>query len=176
MIDIETLSTKMNSLIVSIGAIKFNPRSEDLDIDKMDKFYCLIDIEESKSYNFDIDENCLKWWDKQPEDIKNEILYSNINRVKIKDALLSFNTWYNSSNVNNVWSQGINFDFPILENAYNCFNINVPWKYWSVRDSRTLCEICKIKKSTEFNNKSHHPIYDCFRQVISVQKAFKRIK
>lgn len=175
MIDIETYSTKSNALILCIGAIKFDPNLDSLDINSINKFYCLIDIEHSKKFSFDIEKSCTDWWEKQPLELRKEI-FESTNRVTIKKALLALNNWIGESKFNNVWAQGMNFDFPILENAYNIFNIDIPWKFWQLRDSRTLCEVCKIPKSFEFNDQVHHPIYDCYRQILSVQKAFKKIR
>lgn len=175
MIDIETLSTKSNALILCIGAIKFNTENID-SFDNLSKFYCLIDIEDSKKYNLDIDDKCIEWWNKQP--LKDEIFGTQeYKKLTLKEALLNFNKWYNSDVIiNNVWAQGINFDIPILENAYIKTNIKIPWKYWNVRDSRTMCKILNIPPTIEFQDKIHHPLYDCYRQILSIQKVFNILR
>ena len=66
MIDIETLSTKNNAAILSIGAVKFNIKSG-----VIDTYYQNIDASTAKKFNRDIDKSTLEWWSKQnPEALK----------------------------------------------------------------------------------------------------------
>ena len=74
MIDIETLSTKPNALILTIGAIKFN-RNDDLkNIEDLETFYVRIDQNSCKKLNMDISKETLNWWGLQAEKYKYEAL------------------------------------------------------------------------------------------------------
>jgi hypothetical protein len=202
MIDIETLSTNSNALILCIGAIKFNTKGDisQTNIEELEKFYCLIDIEDSKKYSLDIAEKCIEWWNKQPQ--KEEIFKGyrftqdgslqsigdgectstrgSESRLSLKECLLKFNKWIifgnNSVNDIHIWSNGVAFDIPILENAYKKTCIEIPWKYWNVRDSRTIVKTLNVYPPNIYKNMAHNPIYDCYRQIITLQKAFKKIK
>ena len=37
-----------------------------------------------------------------------------------------------------VWCNGMNFDLPILENAFQAVGARTPWSYYNGRDYRTL--------------------------------------
>jgi hypothetical protein len=56
-IDIETLSTKTNALILTIGAIKFNRKESIKDIKDMETFYLRVDIDSCKKLKMDIQSN-----------------------------------------------------------------------------------------------------------------------
>lgn len=181
MVDIETLSTNSNALILCIGAIKFNTRGDisKTNLEELDKFYCLIDIEDCKRYSLDIEEKCIEWWNKQPQ--KDEI-FKEYNRVPLKECLINFNKWINLENCLSqsicIWSNGVAFDIPILENAYKKTQVEIPWKYWNVRDSRTIVKTLNVYTPNiqGYKNMAHNPLYDCYRQIITLQKAFKKIK
>ena len=79
MIDLEALSTLPNALILSVGAVKFNPFNNDEDACpngtvKLPTYYARIDIE-SQGDEFDISEPTMEWWAKQEEHI-NCLLYT----------------------------------------------------------------------------------------------------
>ena len=87
MIDIETLSTKNNALILTIGVIKFQRGYEIKELKNMETFYTRIDIKSCKNLNMHVDDDTLKWWDKQSEESKYEA-FTNPDRLHIKDALI----------------------------------------------------------------------------------------
>ena len=74
--------------------------------------------------------------------------------------------------ITHIWGHGSHFDIPILENAYKACNLIPPWKFWQVRDTRTLYEVAGVRLSNTYVKMKHHAIYDAFRQMIAVQKAF----
>ena len=65
MIDLETLGTKADSVIISIGAVKF-----DLDSEQMDDngFYASVSIDSNLERGRKIDEDTLLWWLQQSTD------------------------------------------------------------------------------------------------------------
>lgn len=197
MIDLETLSTESNALILTIGAIKFS--LNDLEGKIGDTFYRRIDlssyynmtnnslldhiihksqtiqseINTSSNHHFDINSNTLSWWSSQSIQARSEAFYGD-DRVNIKDALLSFIQWLDKTIY--VWSHGSCFDIPILENALKIFNYKVPWKFWNIRDTRTiyhLARIMPVDSDIPPNLTSHHALGDCYKQTHAVIKAKK---
>ena len=172
MLDIETLSTAPNALILTIGAIKFD-RFVDInkDIKKTDFFYRRIVIDTENS-NFQIDEKTKIWWNKQEQKVKYEALV-NPDRTPLDEALLQFNVWFGKSKY--VWSNGSVFDIVIMENAYKAFSIDVPWKFWNIRDVRTIMDVAQVYKS-DFSNKSpHNALEDCHWQIKAVNLSFQKL-
>lgn len=174
MLDLETLSTRMNATILIIAAIKFNIKDKHISVDKMDKFYRRIDIESCKEVGLHVDENTVKWWDAQDEKIRTEVFHSD--RVPLKTALVEFTDWYNNGiKPERIWSQGANFDIPILGEAYKYCGMEIPWKYWQARDTRTIYELAQMSQRDLPKNNLHHALYDCQRQICGVKESYRRL-
>ena len=77
MIDLETLGTTIDSNILTIGALKFDP-NEDYrnwtwgDFPKDQVFYRRVDPATGSNIGLKIDEDTLSWWAKQNDDVKAE--------------------------------------------------------------------------------------------------------
>ena len=70
MLDIETLSTLPNSVILTFGAVKFDPFGSDVDTDK--GLYYRIDVDEQLQLNRHVYQGTVDWWGTQPEDVREE--------------------------------------------------------------------------------------------------------
>jgi exodeoxyribonuclease VIII len=40
-----------------------------------------------------------------------------------------------------MWGNGATFDISMLEDAYRQYEIEIPWKFWNVRDCRTVLDM-----------------------------------
>ena len=67
------------------------------------------------------------------------------------------------------------FDFIILENAYKICNLLVPWKFWSLRDCRTVYDLANTKLSSIGETK-HNSLDDCYNQILCLRKSLKKLK
>ena len=63
MVDLETLGTKPNSLMLTIGAIRFNPFADDTNnpMETMDTFYRRVSFESFEGLDHVIDDATLEW-------------------------------------------------------------------------------------------------------------------
>ena len=172
MIDIETLSTKPNALILTIGIIRFDRFKDSIEIQDSDKLYYRIDRESCEKLNMDIDSSTVEWWSKQTEETKNEALYGD-DRVDISFALKKISIFLRDCT--HIWSNSPNFDCIILENAYRKCNLKIPWNFWQLRDCRTLYDLANIKLSNETVVK-HNALDDCYNQLICLNKSLKKLK
>lgn len=170
MIDIETLSTKNNAAICSISAVKFNPFTSELG----DKKQWLIkwDSDDIKQ-KYNICDKTLAWWNQQDEKVKFHNLYNNENRVVISQALTELNEFLQG--IWRYWSQGINFDFVILENAYHIENLHnkIRWKFYQLFDSRTISKLMKNTTIKKENN--HDSLYDAIYQAQIVSEVINKL-
>ena len=71
MIDLETLGTKPDCTIISIGAIKFNPYTDN---EPYGGLYYKADIDEQSTLGRSVDDATLEWWGKQDAKIRDEAL------------------------------------------------------------------------------------------------------
>lgn len=172
MLDIETLSTIPNSLILTIGAIKFNRNKDFKSMEDLDTFYVRINQDSCEKLKMDINKDTLEWWNLQSEESRHEA-FTNKDRINIKDALILLSKFLENSKY--IWSHSPNFDCIILENAYRLCNLEIPWKFYNLRDTRTLYDLGNVFLKNTTNNK-HHSLYDCYNQILTLKKAFKNLK
>lgn len=168
MIDIETLSTKPTAQIVTIGAIKFLRNEAVKELDKVEKYYCKVDIASCKDLKFDIDEQTVKWWKQQSIEARQEV-FGLTGRVSIREALIGL-TKFISDNTSHIWANSPNFDIVILENAYRQTELEIPWKFWQLRDCRTVYDIGHTRLK-DIGITSHNSLQDCYSQILCLHKA-----
>jgi hypothetical protein len=173
MVDLETLSVRNNAIILTIGAIKFDrnkilPKSiSDIPEEKM--FYKRIKISSCEKIGLHRDSETENWWKKQHPDAYKEAFGFETDRIDIKNALKDFSKWFGFSTY--IWGNGSIFDITILSEAYLRCNLPVPWKFYNVRDLRTILDVCDIRHEDNNTNK-HNALYDCFFQIKDIQKCF----
>lgn len=185
MLDLECLSTRPHAAIVIIGAIKFNRGekwSENInkeELQKHDCFYRRIKIKSCIDKGLHIDPQTEQWWNNQDEKIRYEALENPTNRVGLKTALEDFKKWFNNNNTNfqniKIWGNGSSFDCTILGEAYKRCNMEIPWKFWNIRDLRTIYDLGSIRSYELPQEGLHNALYDCLRQIIGFQRAEEKL-
>jgi len=149
MIDLETLSTRPTASIVSIGACKF-----DFEIGIFDKFYINVSAHSCKMHGLHISTDTIEWWSKQSKEAR---LTWQKDPVSLQDALQKFLDWYGDKSMK-TWSNGADFDLPIIANALLTCNLQVPWKYWDGSCVRTIQMITNTKVPR--SDGTHHNALD----------------
>lgn len=172
MIDIETFSTNSNAVIMTIGAIKFSRFGKLQTIENSDTFYRRITLESSKQLGLHIDPKTVNWWYEQSEEARYEI-ESEEDRVPIQQALQELSDWFGCKR--KVWSHGSVFDCTILNNSYKACNLEAPWNFWDIRDTRTIFDLGGIRIKDLPDNGKHHALHDSYRQIIGVKRAFQKL-
>ena len=77
MIDIETLATSPEAVILSVGGVKFVPYTND---EPHSLFDLKLDVDEQTALSRDIDKGTVEWWAKQPQNIQ-DIAFSEEGRI-----------------------------------------------------------------------------------------------
>ena len=168
MLDIETLSTRQESVIVTIGAVKFDPWGEDVDTDN--GLYYRINVDEQLALDRHVLESTVEWWGTQPEDVREEALGEG-NRVSLDEMTRGLNKFL--VGIDNIWCQGPAFDIVILENLYRQLSKPTPWQFWQIRDSRTLFGVHGDPREKD-RKAAHNALMDCYYQAIGVQQVYKK--
>jgi hypothetical protein len=162
MIDLETIDVAPGATILTIAAQSFDPFGTGY---YPQHYYARIDLDSQE--NRTVDESTLNWWATQPAAARDEA-FSEHNRVPLDQALDELGKLIWTSNF--LWCQGPTFDCTILEHAYKSYNKPIPWQYFKVRDSRTLCSIWPDRPKPPTTN---HALADCRRQIDLVQATLK---
>lgn len=164
MIDLETLGTKHNAVILSLGAVKFDPWK--LGVIE-DRFYVTVDAASCQAHGLTIDARTVMWWfDKDRDAARASLLESE--RVDLGTALEGFAMWFGEPMP--VWSSGAAFDNTILCNAYKAIGLQCPWQFWHNRCYRTLKAFApELKVGAAYGVLRHHALEDATTQALQLQ-------
>lgn len=153
MLDLETLGTQANALIVQIGAAYFDRRSGTVG----GTFRCNVSIRDSLKYGMTVSDGALKFWFDHPG---RTWLKGTYELTKALDLFAKF-----CNKKARVWSHA-NFDVPILSQAYYLIGRKPPFSYKNCRDIRTLVDLAALPKEThQKTDKSHDALEDCLYQI-----------
>lgn len=178
MIDLETLSTSPNAVILTLGAVKFNrtpvnSNSGAPTLDSLNSFYRRIEIESCIAKGLVVSPDTEEWWRSQNSEARHEAM-EHKDRIPLVQALKEFSTWFLGSK--NVWSHGATFDCVILEHAYRACGLDVPWMFWDARDTRTLYDVSGVVLKDFAVKVQHHALYDAYRQVLAALESLRRLQ
>ena len=109
MVDLETLGTDLNSVIVAIGAVKFDISTGEI----IDTFYAPVDPESCQKIGMVIDAATVWWWMHPDRNAAREELLRDEYREDVVNALGAFATWYGVDALP-IWGNGCMFDNQIL--------------------------------------------------------------
>jgi hypothetical protein len=162
MIDLEGLATGPDTTILTIAAQTFDPFGTGY-YDR--HYYARVTLESQE--NRSIDDGTIAWWATQPDHAREEA-FGEQDRIPLDQALdeLGKLIWHSQL----IWSQGPTYDMNILEHAYKSYNKPLPWKYYMVRDSRT---VFSLWPEQPIPPTSHHALEDCRRQIGMLQTTLK---
>jgi hypothetical protein len=169
-IDIETLSTKPDAVVLTIGGIKFDPFTKE---DPHSEFYCRLEIDDQSSKGRDIETDTLQWWGTQPDEIVEEALGEH-NRSSVETTLKDLNKWLTGTD--KIWCQGPVFDICILENLYRQYDTHFNWVFWNIRDSRTLFGLMPEDPRKKFKFAAHNALEDCRVQSMCIQEVYSELQ
>ena len=167
MLDFETLATSPDSVILTFGAIKFNPFDRDTDMDQ--GLYFRINVDEQIALGRNVDEGTVAWWGTQSEEVREEALGED-GRVDLETFTRMLNKFVLGAD--RIWAQGPVFDIVILENLYRQLGKPAPWPYYSIRDSRTLLKA--LGDTRRPGALLHNALADCVSQAEAIQDAVRR--
>lgn len=169
MIDIESLDTSPYCVILTIGAVRFDPKGTGV----VERLELRPTIEEqTEQFNRTINEDTLKWWGTQSLAAQQEAM-GDQGRIPFRDAMQQLYKF--CWNKRAVWSNGAAFDCVAMENAWAQLDIRCPWPFYTVRDTRTLYEVAGVKLKDGGHVTTHKAVEDAERQAIVVQRAYRKL-
>lgn len=173
MIDFETLSTKINAVIVTAGIAAFDPTSEGIMWSSSYRFNVGNQMYQLKRH---VDWDTIKWWMQQADDARKLMTQATVADYSLENWLQEFAASLDWEKVDGIWSHGLNFDIVILENAYRESGMKPPWHYRAPRDTRTLFWLAGMGKDDLVPPTiAHSAEADAIACALSVQKAYKII-
>lgn len=166
MLDTETLATSRNAVVLTCGAVRFDPYSLE---EPSQPFYVRLNVDEQTATGRLVDPGTLEWWSKQPQEAQDEAM-SDGDRISLNDFTTQINKYIVGAD--KIWAQGPLFDIVIIEDIYAQLGKPVPWRYSQIRDSRTVFDMGDDSLKTN-NASAHNSLADAFFQAKAVQKIYE---
>ena len=164
MIDIETIGTGPDACILTIAMQTFDPFARGW-YDR--HYYARIDPASQPDRN--IEQGTLDWWATQPPESREEA-FADKGRIPLQQALEEMHPIIWNSDL--FWANGPTFDMNIIEHAYKSYGMPLPWKYYRVRDARTVYSLYPDLPKPPV---SHHALEDCRRQIVLLQQTLEHL-
>lgn len=137
MIDLETLGTVPGCVILSLGAVVFEPETHTLG----EEFYAVLNTESCEAKYLRVEEGTVKWWAGQSPEARAVLDAAATGGALLSDALNLFNSWLAgvgpAKNLR-LYGNGADFDNPILNVAYDAGGVKPYFPAYSGRCYRTL--------------------------------------
>jgi exodeoxyribonuclease VIII len=174
MIDTETWGQMPDSALRSIGAVTFDPCGDPCGhIHKEQVFYCNVDRVSCEAIGLVVYPETEAWWGKQATEAQDAL---QDDPWHIRYALDRLELWWQSVGATHLWCNGAGFDEPILRLAYGRIDRRTPWKFWNIRDTRTIWDVgCVNQKDISRAGAPHHALHDARHQAKCVTLAYQRL-
>jgi hypothetical protein len=134
MIDLETMGTRPNAPIISIGAVAFNAMGV-----TEQTFYRNVQLKSAVDSGAVIDPSTVMWWLRQDKAAQAAFEEGQYNSVFLTQALFDFGRFAGTygDSLKGVWGNGASFDNVLMhESGARC---GVPtWPFWKDRCYRTI--------------------------------------
>lgn len=183
MLDLETLSTEMNAVVLSLGAQLFN--NDGLIGEGFEVFFS---IDEQIAMGRHISTDTLSWWLVQSK-VARETISLGLSEASETAyyALCSLHAYLEESVCAledlKIWSNGASFDIPILTSLYSDINKRfsselanlgwrAPWEYYNHHCYRTLIKLANVTKSYTI---THSALQDSKDQALLAIEAANKL-
>ena len=168
MIDLETLGTGVEAIILSIGAVQFDLATGEIGDEG---FYASVSVDSNLELGRKMSEDTLIWWMNQPKEAQ---AVFNEPKMHLREALEQFTEWLGHAK-RCPWGNGPTFDLAKMSHAYESLGWSAPWEYWNERCVRTYRALPGAKAVPKVPPQiAHHALHDAHAQaqhVINIHRA-----
>jgi hypothetical protein len=173
MIDIETLGTGRDAVILSMAAVKFDKK----EVYEEAGLYLKLNWQDQLNNGGTVTENTIRFWFDMV--YKDNNMYNTLNKNSIispNRAIMALSTWFQENitdkNACCVWANGPSFDLSLIGDLYRRFGeTSLPWPFWTercVRTAKMMNGVDTIKRPKE--STPHHAFEDAVYQAKIVRK------
>lgn len=173
MIDIETLDTGPNAVVLSVGAVLFNLHETDthelLEADEKRNFFSVLEFESQIELGRTISASTILWWMAQNKQAQRET-FKEQGREDTYNALRELRKFIGGTR---PWGNGSSFDNTIMDTLFTAYGVSPP-PFYLHRDLRTLKQLSMIDPSAN-RGVEHSAIEDARYQVLCAQEYYREI-
>jgi len=174
-IDLETLSTKHNAAVASIGiaVVGADLKGEFI---LMDSRYIKVDLSDyDETTGFDISAGTFQWWLGQSDEARAELSGAQdgcLDTFAAADEVFDLIAPLRDQGPIRVWGNGATFDVTIMEHFLKEGCVDVPWKYTDVRCLRTIFDHEGIDWKAHLpTNGAHNASHDAMAEALGLCDA-----
>lgn len=178
-IDIETLGTCDDAAILELGfAIVVPDETSELHHVKIESIGDIVfDLQQQiDEFNRKIQADTLLWWLKQGA--KLQMMYTSKDPVSFSEGYLQLAQIVQQLRQKYpavyFWSRGSDFDFRILKSLLDHVNIPCFWKFWEVRDIRTVSNPLLLTDD-QLTTNTHYASDDAYNEASELVHAINRL-
>ena len=179
MLDIETLDTAQSAVVLSIGAVVFDPHSKELG----EKFYVefTTDLDTQQRVGRTVSAATAVWWMQQGAAAKQifaDPAPEGVRRVSTAQGLTEFASFIarNGGKEAQLWGNGSDFDNVIVGSLFDSFGLIKPWSYSKNRCYRTMKRLFGENVKLHRQGVHHNGLDDAITQAVHLQEIFACMK
>lgn len=165
MIDMETLATRADAVILSIGAVKFQRETDYIDDAA---FYAICTV--GSQLNRHMSGSTLEWW--MSQDAKAKAIFSSPDKLPLSQALAQLSEW-SDDEFRTLWANGADFDIPLILHALDTHNLKPLVRYYNHRCYRTMKNEYTMVPQPTFEGTAHNALMDAIHQARHLQAIYK---
>lgn len=181
MVDLETMGTTPGSVILSIGAVAFDPDMKEAiePENPAQTFHQHISLKNSLARGFLTSADTTLWWMNQSEEARSNIIRGQVNAYGVSDTLSMYSSWVlqHEESLDEIvmWGNGASFDNALLSKAYEMVGMRQPWQFYNDRCYRTKkADYPNIKLVREGTH--HNALHDAISQAKHLQVILQAAK
>ena len=181
MVDLETLDTGPDALVLSVGIVEFDLENNKLGAELYVELNAPNVMNQQTECGRVVSEATVQWWAAQSQEARTLFDKGFGNRVTdLHEGLreISDFIWTQSTqDIDNVkiWGNGAAFDNVILRNLYKAAGMNAPWKFYNDRCFRTMKNLPGARNlAPKFDGVPHNALDDAFNQTTHLLEIYKK--
>lgn len=166
MCDLETLGTRPGCVVLAAAFVRFSDGAH---------ASVNISVPDQQNLGLEIDPATQAWWSNQDAAA---LALATQNPVPLVSALDYITTWLEWAAAGGdwlIWCHGATFDCPILAELYRRVGREAPWKFWNIRDTRTLYDLAGVDLKAFAVPPPHVALNDAIGQTNAANEALRRI-
>lgn len=177
MVDLETLGTTPNTVIIAIGAVVFDRSASSAYGDILrNSFYALPPWKQDGRV---MDENTIRFWMKQDQNARDHILQKATHQ-SLGYALMDLKSFIESNEsqmgkFHAAWSYGATFDHVILSDAFLGLGSHYPIWFSKQLCLRTVTVLSGVPRPEIPEAIKHHALHDAAVQAVWLQQCMKKL-
>lgn len=154
MLDLETVGIHPGCAILSIGACT---------LDQEHVFYQTVSLRSGLDRGLKQEHDTMSWWDRQSPEARLEAFSGT---TSVMNACGEFYDWFRRLPAKKkfIWSNGSDFDIPILAEVYAACDMYKPWDPFNGRCYRTIKKLYKQVVMPETGGVKHNALDDAVNQ------------